>query len=75
MRVRARYTPETVEYFVRDDGRGFDPASVPNPVDPVSIDQPCGRGLLIVRATVDLLEFNAAGNELHLLKRAGLRVT
>ncbi|MFO0552826.1 MAG: ATP-binding protein [Polyangiaceae bacterium] len=73
VRVRARYTSETVEYLVRDDGCGFDPASVPNPVDPVWIDQPCGRGLLIVRATVDLVEFNATGNELRMVKRAGSR--
>ncbi|MFO0553821.1 MAG: ATP-binding protein [Polyangiaceae bacterium] len=69
VRVTGRYAADFVEYVVSDDGRGFDPARVPNPLDPVSLDRPCGRGLLVVRSTVDSLEFNEVGNQVRLVKR------
>ena len=33
-------------YVVRDEGRGFDPSKLPDPVDPANMDKLSGRGLL-----------------------------
>jgi CheY-like chemotaxis protein len=41
--IQAGVTRERATYVIRDEGPGFDPASLPNPTDPVNIDRPCGR--------------------------------
>src|SRR4051794_27163485 len=34
---------------IADEGPGFDPAGVPDPLAPENLDRPCGRGLLLIR--------------------------
>ena len=53
-------------YTVRDEGPGFDPASLPDPTDPANLDRPCGRGLLLMRTFMDNVIFNDKGNEVTL---------
>src|SRR5262245_266146 len=47
-RVRVCYQvrADRVLMEVEDQGAGFDPRRVPNPLDPESLDKPSGRGLL-----------------------------
>jgi CheY-like chemotaxis protein/anti-sigma regulatory factor (Ser/Thr protein kinase) len=66
--VRARVTADEAEFVIGDDGPGFDPSRLPNPADPASIDTG-GRGLLLIRTFMDEVRFNAAGNEITLIKR------
>jgi CheY-like chemotaxis protein/anti-sigma regulatory factor (Ser/Thr protein kinase) len=54
---------------IRDEGPGFDPASLPDPTDPVNLEKVSGRGLLLMRTFVDELFFNDRGNEVTLIKR------
>ena len=42
---------------VEDEGQGFDPESVADPLDPERREQLGGRGLHVVRALVDQLTF------------------
>lgn len=43
---------------VRDRGRGFDPAAVPDPCAPENARRSCGRGLFYMRQFVDRLSFS-----------------
>lgn len=43
---------------VRDEGVGFDPNRVPNPLDPENILRPNGRGLLIIQQFMDEVAYN-----------------
>jgi CheY-like chemotaxis protein len=54
---------------VRDQGPGFDPASVPAAGQPGSLDPDSGRGLVLMRSFFDEVTFNREGNEVTLLKR------
>jgi CheY-like chemotaxis protein len=54
---------------IRDDGAGFDPASVPAAGQPGSLDPQTGRGLVLMRAFLDEVTFNSRGNEVTLVKR------
>lgn len=53
---------------IRDEGPGFDPASVPDPTCPERICLPNGRGLMLMRCYLDEVAYNTQGNEVQLVK-------
>ena len=67
--VRAMVTPGLATFVVRDEGPGFDPASLPDPTDPENLEKAHGRGLLLMRTFMDSVEFNGVGNEVTMTKR------
>ena len=67
--VRAELRPETIVVQVTDEGEGFDPASVPDPTAPEDLEEPCGRGLFLIRNLVDEVRFNPKGNSICLTLR------
>jgi serine/threonine-protein kinase RsbW len=67
--VRVELTPELARVHVTDDGAGFDPHSVEPPLDPGSLDQESGRGLLIIRRFADDVAFNEQGNSICMTLR------
>jgi serine/threonine-protein kinase RsbW len=54
---------------VEDQGRGFDPDCVPDPLAPENLDRPSGRGLLLMRSFMNGVCHNAQGNRVCLCKR------
>ncbi len=42
---------------VRDHGEGFDPTSLPDPLDPSNLLNPAGRGILYMRSFMDNIEY------------------
>lgn len=67
--VSGRFTPEEVEFIIRDDGPGFSRHGLPDPTDPANLERPCGRGLLLMHTFMDEIQYNEAGNEVRLAKR------
>lgn len=67
--VRAKYSEREAVFVVRDDGCGFDTSRLPDPTDPENLLSPTGRGLLLMRAFMDELQFNAVGNQVTMIKR------
>jgi DNA-binding response OmpR family regulator len=67
--VDIRVTSTHGEFVIRDEGRGFDPRQLPDPTDPLNIEKPSGRGLLLMRTFMDDVLFNDRGNEVTLVKR------
>jgi len=53
---------------VRDEGKGFDPAKVPDPTAPENLTLPYGRGLMLMNSYMDRVEFSPKGNEVTLVK-------
>jgi serine/threonine-protein kinase RsbW len=62
--VRAECLPDAVHLHVTDEGRGFDPATVRDPVTPDDLEQPCGRGLFLIRNLMDDVRFTPPGNSI-----------
>jgi anti-sigma regulatory factor (Ser/Thr protein kinase) len=60
---------DVARYTVRDEGRGFDPCRVPDPLRPENLEKASGRGLLLMRTFMDEVRFNGPGNEVVLTKR------
>jgi len=67
--VTARFTREAAEFCIRDQGPGFDPSTLPDAADPINLDRPGGRGLILMRFVMDEVRFNSQGNEVTLRKR------
>lgn len=67
--VNARLTPAEAQFVIRDEGPGFNVASVPDPTLSENLEKPSGRGLLLMRAFLDEVRYNAKGNEVTLVKR------
>ncbi|MDP6545591.1 MAG: ATP-binding protein [Phycisphaerae bacterium] len=61
-------TDEQVDIRISDEGPGFDFQDVPDPTLDENLDKPTGRGLMLIRAYMDTVEFNEKGNELHMVK-------
>lgn len=55
---------------ITDQGKGFDPENLPDPTDPEFMVRPSGRGVLLMRAFMDDVQFNETGNEVSLIKSA-----
>jgi anti-sigma regulatory factor (Ser/Thr protein kinase) len=69
LHVRARLSRREAVYVIRDEGPGFDPSTLPDPTDPAQLENPTGRGLLLIRAFMDRVAFNWDGNQITLTKR------
>ena len=71
--VTARFTADSVEFVIRDDGGGFNPGCLPDPRDPENLVRPCGRGLLLMHSFMDEVNYNEVGNEVKLIKRRTIK--
>ena len=69
VKVRAELFPDAIRVSVTDEGAGFDPSSVPEPIQPDKIDVADGRGLFLIRKLVDAVEFNEQGNSICMILR------
>ena len=69
IQVSTNLTFGEARFVIKDDGRGFDPSAVPDPTRPENLERPTGRGVLLMRAFMDDVHYNKAGNEVTLLKR------
>jgi anti-sigma regulatory factor (Ser/Thr protein kinase) len=55
---------------VRDPGPGFDPSSVPNPLDEENLFKGSGRGIYLINQLMDQVQFADRGREVTMRKSA-----
>jgi len=67
--VRAELVPESIRVWVTDEGPGFDPNAVPEPLTPEQLDEANGRGLYLIRKLVDAVQVNERGNSICMILR------
>ncbi len=67
--VRAELRIDAIRVYVTDEGPGFDPLAVPDPVGPEQLDEAGGRGLYLIRKLVDAVQFNEQGNSICMTLR------
>ena len=56
---------------VRDQGHGFDPNTVPNPLAVENLLAEHGRGIHLMKLAVDEVSFERGGTEVHIRKKSG----
>ena len=69
--VEVRLARGKAVFIIRDEGLGFDPAALPDPTDPANLEKVTGRGILLMQAFMDDVDFNARGNEVTMVKHSG----
>jgi len=69
VQVRCRCdTGKGVSLVVKDQGQGFDPNAVPNPLSPENLSADHGRGIWLMRVAMDEVSFEDGGTEAHMRK-------
>ena len=61
-------TSEFVEIEVIDQGRGYDPETIPDPTANENLTLPSGRGLAMIRAFMNEVHVNERGNHLKMVR-------
>ncbi len=67
--VEATVSPGQTEIVIEDQGPGFDRACVPDPTAEENIERCSGRGILLMEAYMDRVEYTRGGRRVRLLKR------
>lgn len=73
VRVRYELNPDAVRVTVSDEGRGFDPNRIANPLDPDNLLKESGRGVFILKQLMDDVryEFTDRGTTIHMTLNLG----
>ena len=58
---------------VRDQGNGFDPSKVPDPLAVENLDSEHGRGIHLMKLAMDEISFERQGTEVRMRKASGAR--
>lgn len=69
--IQTTYGKKTLCLSVMDEGEGFNPASVKNPLSPENLQRQTGRGILIMKSLADKVKyrFRGTGTEICIFKR------
>jgi serine/threonine-protein kinase RsbW len=75
--IRVEFTagPDRTEICVSDEGCGFNPAEVPDPTAAENLELPSGRGIMLMRAFMNEVCYNPAGNCVRMVKLKGAPTT
>jgi serine/threonine-protein kinase RsbW len=63
--IRSRIDPGKIIIRVRDEGAGFDPGKIPDPLKEDNLLKPSGRGVYLIRQYSDEVRFSEKGNEIE----------
>ncbi len=66
--IRYRVTPEEAIISLTDEGNGFKPEVIPDPTLDENIGKPNGRGIMLMRAYMDEVDFHQSGREVRMVK-------
>ena len=59
----------TLDVVIADEGKGFVPDAVPDPTRDENLERPGGRGLMLMKAYMDCVEYNKQGNIVRMCKK------
>ncbi|MCA9068233.1 MAG: ATP-binding protein [Planctomycetaceae bacterium] len=68
VQFQIRISPEELHLIIRDEGPGFDVSKLPDPTDTDRLGLSSGRGILLMRAFMDEVEYDANGNQVTMRK-------
>ena len=68
VRISCRINVDRFDIHIADEGKGFDPDDVPDPMAVENLERPCGRGLMLMRHYMTEVTFNSRGNSVRMSK-------
>lgn len=66
---QAHFSPSESVFYVADEGKGFDREVLPDPKDKERLAAASGRGLTLMHAFMDDVQYNDKGNQVRMIKR------
>ena len=66
--VEYSVTAKQAEIVIEDEGPGFDPKHVPDPLSEENLEKPSGRGILLIGAYMNTFEYSNGGRRLRMVK-------
>ena len=66
--VICQISHDKVRVVIEDQGSGFRLADVPDPTEDENLEKPGGRGIMLMRAFLSVVEYNERGNRVVLEK-------
>ena len=66
--VRFRVLPDRFDIGITDEGPGYDPGDVPDPLADENLERPCGRGLFLMQHYMTEVTVHPPGNRLTMSK-------
>ena len=59
---------DKIEICITDEGTGFDPEVIPDPRYGDNLYKPAGRGMLLMRSFMDVVEYTGRGNSVRMIR-------
>ena len=59
---------DKIEISMTDEGQGFDPEVIPDPRYGDNLYKPAGRGMLLIRSFMDVVEYSKQGNSVRMIR-------
>ncbi|MBR4213958.1 MAG: response regulator [Bacteroidales bacterium] len=66
--VEFAFSQQKCEWTITDEGNGFDPSAIPDPIAKENIENLSGRGIFISKFAFDNVEYLGKGNCVHVTK-------
>ena len=65
------FEDKEVSVYIKDQGPGFDPLAIGNPLDPENLLKESGRGIFILKSIMDDVQFQVSefGTEVKIIKK------
>jgi len=62
VRVSCSVDSQQAHIEIEDEGEGFRPEDVPDPTDIENLEKPCGRGIMLMKAFLNVVKYSETGN-------------
>ena len=69
--VKAKITGALAEFVIEDEGPGFERCAVPDPTLIENLEKCSGRGIMLIEAYMNSVEWSNRGRRLRMIKRNG----
>lgn len=66
--VKYTISEEEVVIEVEDQGPGFNPDNVPDPTSDENLERPSGRGIMLMRAFMNQVDYEGCGNRVRMVR-------
>jgi serine/threonine-protein kinase RsbW len=68
VRIAYKVTADRFDVLVGDEGPGFDPNDLPDPTAVENLERPCGRGVMLMRHYMTVVDYCDRGNTVCMSK-------
>ena len=70
--IACELAAEEITIVIEDQGEGFKPENVPDPTEDENLENPGGRGIMLIRSFMNGVAYNDRGNRLTMIKKLGV---